>query len=282
MRIIRSVWLGVGVGVVAMAGRGTVLPAQSVIRGVVSDSSGRALPGVEVQLRGLAQSVTTGPDGEFRFEGAKGSRFWLVSRRAGFRPAQLDGRLRRQGSGPVRLSMVAVPPDASPPVSPIQGQIQEYVWQSRASNHGRFLTGQAAFAFGPTAVASGLPAQTPLVSTAFGATPQQPFGGAPAPTPGAGAPPSSPEPTPSWYFVPSPPQYLDVSSATSRTSDRCSPLLSLNGLEASATLSLSDVAPSDVQAIEIYAGIRAPLAGSPEPLVSVRARCGVVVVWLKP
>ena len=280
MRIVRSA--GLGALVVAMVGGGPVLRAQSaVIRGVVSDSSGRGLPGVEVQLRGLTQSVTTGPDGEFRVEQPKGSGFWLVARREGLRPVQLNGRVRRRDSGVVRLTMVSGPSEASPSGSLVPGQIQDYVWQSRAANHGRFLTGQEALAFQPTSVAAAPPAQTPLVSAALGAVPVQPYGEAPPPSPGAGAPPSSPEPTPSWYFVPSPPQYLDVSSA-SRVSNRCSPLVSLNGLEVSATLSLSDVAPSDVQAVEIYPGIRAPLAGSPESPVSVRARCGVVVVWIMP
>ena len=292
MRVMRSVALG---AVVTFAGGSDILGAQPrAIHGVVMDSAGRGLEGVEVQLRGVERSITTGPSGEFQFDRVSGSQFWLVARRPGFRSVQSASRFQRHERRELRLRLVPQATAAPVAAGSFHERVRDHVWRSRAAARGWVLTGQDLARRNVTTLDDVWPDDVGRLSGSSGVAgvgdsnvsgpmwyppPTAIDQGSYKPPVSMPSSPNSPEPTPAYLPVPG--SQSPARFAHAATPVRCSPAVSVNGGDVTDNLSLADIPVAAVQSVELYSGIGSPTSDSDESPGNVGASCGVVVVWLK-
>src|SRR5262245_7010758 len=82
---------------------------QSLLRGVVSDTTGRPLPGAVVEIDQLKRSATTDPQGAFLFGEIPEGKYRVRARSVGYRPHAVDIRIERGKPASLALQLAALP-----------------------------------------------------------------------------------------------------------------------------------------------------------------------------
>ena len=136
----------VGVLIVAAASRAGAQTRYASLVGVVRDSAGHPIPGVEVRLQGSTNGYTrTNDSGGFRLPGLPAGAVNVSARRLGFAPASMDVNLRPGHIDSLVLSLTAT-------VASLEGVLveDEYdarshrmlagFWDRRSRGFGSFIT----------------------------------------------------------------------------------------------------------------------------------------------
>ena len=232
-----------------------------IVRGVVRDSAGRPLEGAEVKLYGSPRVQTsTGSDGAFRFTGLRNSRYWLLVRRIGYLPhmeslSLEDDEVRDHPvtleAAPQSLPEVVVAAEASR----YERRMRDFMWRSRASFGGRFLTRDDIADARPVRLGDLVVRYLPFKRSWVM---DQPGGWGPA--------------FPTTTF-----DAARLSRLRHYRPD-CPPAVALNGGPVSLGLAVNDFAPDDIEALEVYReGSDLPIEYS----FAGQTQCGLVVVWLR-
>lgn len=230
-----------------------------LLRGTVQDTAGRPLEGAQLQILGLDRSLTTSGSGAYRFTEITPGRYWVVVRRIGYAPLrtalsfnagddrQIDFELRPL---PHNLSELKVRAEDKAWMR----KYQEFVWRSKGSFYGRFVTRDEIERAHPTYLGDVVRRYLPFTSSQA-------------------------------FFNPYYPDRLRSSASSSgflrsRLSpfaQHCPPAVSVNGTPTSAGWAVNDFRPDDVEALEVYRnGYQLPLEFS-----SRQAPCGLVIVWTR-
>jgi hypothetical protein len=112
------------------------------VRGIVLDSSGGALSGVEVRVAGTDSRTTSGASGEFRLHGLVPGRSTLQARRIGFRMAEVAVDL-----DPVREATVTIKMQAEGVVLPeieVKGRLDKPARYAATTKYDDFFRRQRA------------------------------------------------------------------------------------------------------------------------------------------
>lgn len=241
------------------------LAAQSkgaTLSGTVVDSAGRPLDGAEVELVGARRTTLTTSTGVFRFDEVRPTRYWLFVRRIGYYPFQTSLTLQGKEDREARIVMAARPFDLPEVVvtaqsKRYQARMREFLWRSRSSFTGRFLTRDdiarsAAIRLGDLVVRY-MPFKSLWAMNQPGGFDD--------------------------VFTRDEERFSIMRLATRRQyRPDCPPAVAVNGGNISAGWAVNDFEPDDVEAIEIYReGSNLPFDFS----WGARTACGVVVVWLK-
>ena len=240
-------------------------PAQTrraSLHGVVRDSAGTPLSGAEVELFGSPRrKMLTSAEGTFRFDGLYNSRYWLVVRRIGYRPAQQSLTLSNNERREVAVSLEAAPYQLPEVVveaerSLYRRRMQEFLWRSRSSFRGRFLTRDDIARARPGMLGDLVIRYLPFKQLS---TMSQPGGFIPL------------FDSEDWY---------STTRLAVRTHYRpdCPPAIALNGSGITPGFAVNDFAPEEIEALEVYReGASLPV----EYAWLRQSECGLVVLWLK-
>jgi len=233
----------------------------ATLYGVVVDSAGQPLEAAEIELVGARRQAVTAPNGEFRFEGLKNGRYWLAARRIGYRPFQqsltLQGNETRQvrialGTRPLELPEVVVKGENTL----YQRRMRDFLWRSRASFGGRFLTRDDIARANPARLGDLVARHMPFKSMWVMNEP----GGWGAWGPGFDDP------------------FGRRRFGRTRYRPNCPPAVAVNGGGISVGWAVNDFEPDEIEALEIYReGTQLPI----EYDFAGKADCGLVVVWLR-
>jgi len=233
-----------------------------VMRGAIQDTLGRAIDGAQIEIVGLDLVATTSGSGSYRFDSIKPGRYWVIARRIGYQP--LKAALTFE-PGDDREVVFQLEPLAFnlPEVKVLaenkkwERQYRDFVWRSKSSLHGRFLTRDDIERSHATFLGDAVRRYLPFVSSEAFFTPfyPDPFGSAWG-REGIG-----------W-----------VASRSTGFDRRCSPAVSLNGSPPTGGWAVNDFRPDDVEAVEVYrSGSQVPI----EFMSYGAAACGLVVVWTR-
>lgn len=240
-------------------------PAQErgpVVRGIVTDSAGAPLEAAELELVGARKKATTGADGRFSFTDLRPGRYWVLARMVGYRPFQASLSLRGEEERELAIALTRAPVELPEVVvraenSKYQQRMRDFVWRSRASFRGRFLTRDDIDRARPARlgdlVIRHLPYKAFFTMNEPGGYPWDGFGAA---------------------------QDFSTARLSRRTTYHrtCPPAVAVNGSSITPGFAVNDFHPDDVEALEVYReGASLPIEYS----WNHRARCGLVVVWLK-
>ena len=232
-----------------------------VMRGAIQDTLGQAIEGAQVEIIGLDRVATTPGSGAYRFDGIKPGKYWVIARRIGYQP--LKAALTFVPGDDRQIVFQLVPLPYNLPEVKVRAenkkwerQYRDFVWRSRSSQRGHFLTRDDIEHSHTTFLGDAVRRYLPFVSSEAFFTP----------------------------FYPDP--FARVGGregmgwASSRASfDRaCSPAVSLNGVPPTSGWAVNDFRPDDVEAVEVYrSGSHVPI----EFLNYGGAPCGLVVVWTR-
>jgi hypothetical protein len=234
----------------------------ATLTGVVADSTGRPLEGAQVELIGTTRKTQTGSDGRFQLDDLRPAKYWIFVRRIGYQPFQASLTLEPRELRKLELALTPHPVEL-PEVKVIaedkrhQARMREFLWRSRSSFSGRFLTrddiARSSVSRTGDLVIRYLPFKSLWVM-------DQPGG---------------------WETLGFPSQ--ETFSAARLSSRRlyrpdCPPAVSVNGGSVTPGWAVNDFQPDEIEALEVYR------EGSSLPYElswGGRASCGLVVVWLK-
>jgi hypothetical protein len=230
------------------------------IRGIVVDTAGRPLEGAEVELVGSQAKALTGPDGAFAFERLRNARYWIAARRVGFQRFQSSLSLRDDEQRRLTITLSPVPfelPEVTVRAEDgrYQRRMREFLWRSRATAGGRFLTRDDIDRIPAAVLGQVVIRHLPFKSSLAMDRP----GG--------------------FSFGDRAGDFSESRLARRRRyRPDCPPAISLNGGAITPGLAVNDFHPDDVEALEVYR------EGSGLPIEyswNESTRCGLVVVWLK-
>jgi len=252
-------------GLLASLAVATATAAQqhgATLRGVVVDSAGEPLDAAEVELVGARVRALTAGNGSFGFEGLKNGRYWIAARRIGYRPAQMSLTLQGNETRQVRIVLATRPLNLPEVVVKAENgmydrRMRDFLWRSRASFGGRFLTRDDIARAAPgrlgDLVARHMPFKSMWVMNEPG---------------GWG----------SWHPGFDEPFTSAAFSGRRRYRPNCPPSVAVNGGGISVGWAVNDFEPDEIEAVEIYReGTQLPI----EYDFPGRTVCGLVVVWLK-
>jgi hypothetical protein len=228
-----------------------------VLRGMVQDTGGRPLEGAQVEILGLERSVTTPASGAYRLDAIKPGKYWVVARRIGYAPTRTALSFNPGDDREIEFQLQALPynlPDVKVRAEEKiwMHKYQDFVWRSRSSFHGYFLTRDDIERAHGTYLGDVVRRYLPFSNSQSFFTPYYP-------DPFAG-------PTASTRFG---------TLSRSRFADGCSPAVSVNGNRPMGGWAVNDFRPEDVEAVEVYrGGYQIPFEFS-----SWNAPCGLVIVW---
>ncbi len=233
-----------------------------VMRGAIQDTLGQAIEGAQVEIIGLDRVVTTAGSGAYRFDGIKPGKYWIIARRIGYRP--LRAALTFEPGDDREIVFQLEPLPYNLPEIKVRAEnkkwereYQDFVWRSKSSLHGRFLTRDDIERSHATFLGDAVRRYLPFVSSESFFTPfyPDPFARAWG-RDGIG-----------W-----------VSSRATSLDRSCSPGVSRNGAPPTGGWAVNDFRPENVEAVEIYR------SGSQVPVEFASwggAGCGLVVVWTR-
>ena len=246
-----SRWIRVimGVTLIVAAGR---LSAQAksvrpntVITGVVRDSSGASVSGAEVTVDGTRLRVETGVDGLFRLFGLPEGTAAVTVRRLGYRllTTPVDVRLAADGGERVVVTLSRAPQQLVPVVVVANRLVHD---ATRGMQERRRKSGAGHY-FSRADIENARPqVMTDLIRRVPGARVMS-VGG--------------------------------VRNAVRFRNARCPPLVWLDGLPlGSAEFDIDNLAPMSIEAMEVYSGF----ASTPAQFTmtqSIRQQCGAIVIW---
>lgn len=235
-----------------------------VLRGSVQDTLGQPLEGAQVEILGEKETTTTGVNGDYRVEGIKPGKYWVVVRRIGYAP--LRAALSFNRGDDRRIVFQLEPMAQNLPDVVVRAEdgrwmrrYQDFVWRSKSS-FGRFLTRDDIERAHANYLSDVVRRYLPWTTSDAFFTPYFP--------------------DPSGLMA-----RLDGSGATrsgsliaARNGRNCSPAVSVNGARPVGGWAVNDFRPEDVEAIEVYRrSFDMPLEFS-----GWDGGCGgLVVVWLR-
>lgn len=231
-----------------------------VLRGAIQDTLGHPLEGAQIEILGLNRTVTTPGSGAYRFEDIKPGKYWVIARRIGYQPLKAALTLQRGDDREIEFQLEPLPynlPEVKVRAEnqKWERQYRDFVWRSRASLHGYFLTRDDIERSHATVLGDVVRRYLPFVSSQAFYTPSfpDPFASGWGRT-GIG-----------W-----------VGSRSFGFNRDCAPAVSLNGSPNTGGWAVNDFRPEDVEAVEVYRSA----AELPMEFVNPGAgRCGLVVVW---
>ena len=265
MRLLAFLLLTVPAAAMAQAPKPAAQPRPlPILRGSVQDTLGQPLEGAEVEILGENATITTGVNGDYRVEGLKPGKYWVVVRRIGYAPLRAALSFNRGDDRRIVFQLEPMPQNLPDVVVRAEDgrwmrRYQDFVWRSKSS-FGHFLTRddieRAHANYLSDVVRRYLPWTT---SDAF----FTPYFSDPSGLMGR----------------------LDPSGATrsgslisARNGGNCSPAVSVNGARPFGGWAVNDFRPEDVEAIEVYRrSFDMPLEFSGWD----RGCGGLVVVWLR-
>jgi carboxypeptidase family protein len=233
-----------------------------ILRGAIQDTLGHGLEGAQIEILGLDRTVTTPGSGAYRFEEIKPGKYWVIARRIGYQP--LKAALTFEPGDDREIVFQLQPLAYNLPEVKVRAenkkwerQYRDFVWRSRSSLHGYFLTRDDIDRSHATFLGDAVRRYLPFVNSEAFFTPfyPDPFGSAWGQS-GIG-----------W-----------VSSRSSGFNRACSPAVSVNGSPPTGGWAVNDFRPDDVEAVEVYrSASQAPI----EFLNYAGGGCGLVVVWTR-
>lgn len=233
-----------------------------VMRGSIQDTLGRGIEGAQIEIVGLDRTVTTPGSGSYRFNDIKPGRYWVIARRIGYQP--LKAALTFEPGDDREIVFQLEPLAYNLPDVKVRAenkkwerQYRDFVWRSRSSLHGRFLTRDDIERSHASVLGDAVRRYLPFLSSEAFYTPFYP-------DPFASA----------WGRQ----EIGWVSSRASSFNRVCSPAVSLNGAPPSGGWAVNDFRPDDVEAVEVYRrSNEVPI----EFATNAGAACGLVVVWTR-
>ena len=230
-----------------------------LLRGTVQDTAGRPLEGAQLQILGLARTVTTPASGMYRLSDIKPGKYWIVVRRIGYAPLRTALSFNPGDDREIDFELRPLPHNL--PELKIRAEekawmrkYQDFVWRSKGSFYGRFVTRDEIERAHPTYLGDVVRRYLPFTSTQA-------------------------------FFTPYFPDRLRSSATTSGfvrsrlspLAQNCPPAVSVNGTHTSVGWAVNDFRPDEVEALEVYrSGYQLPLEFS-----SRQAPCGLVIVWTR-
>jgi hypothetical protein len=231
-----------------------------IVHGIVVDAAGDPLEGVVVEIHGARKSDTTGENGRFRIDDLRSGRYWLGARRIGHLPYQASFTLENEirefrivlDAAPFELPEVVVKASESL----YERRMKDFVWRSRSSFGGRFLTQDDILRDRSGRVGNLVVRYMPFKR---GYTMDM-VGGLPA------------------MFDQTSLRSTRRFTGRSRYQPDCPPAVAVNGGGVSVGYAVNDFDPGEIEALEIYReGSQLPI----EYTFSRQVSCGLVIVWLK-
>jgi hypothetical protein len=228
------------------------------LRGTVQDTTGRPLEGAQLQILGLDRAHTTPASGAYRFTELKPGKYWIVVRRIGYAPLRTALSFNPGDDREINFELRPLPQNL--PEIKVRAEekawmrkYRDFVWRSKTSFSGRFLTRDDIERTHPTYLGDVVRRYLPFTSSQAFFQPYFPsFGGSAA----------------SSRFI---------GSRYSRLTQNCSPAVSVNGAHTIGGWAVNDFRPDDVEAVEVYrSGYQLPLEFS-----SRDAPCGLVIIWTR-
>jgi len=231
-----------------------------VLRGAIQDTLGHGLEGAQIEIVGLDRSVTTPGSGAYRFEEIKPGKYWVIARRIGYQPLKAALTLQRGDDREIDFQLNPLPynlPEVKVRAEnrKWERQYRDFVWRSRASLHGYFLTRDDIERSRPTLLSDVVRRYLPFVSSEAFFTP------------------SFPDPWASGWGRDGIGWLTSRSSGSNRN---CAPAVSVNGSPNTGGWAVNDFRPDEVEAVEVYrSGAELPIEFANRGV----GRCGLVVVW---
>ncbi|MEZ4586599.1 MAG: carboxypeptidase-like regulatory domain-containing protein [Gemmatimonadales bacterium] len=258
----RLLWPGGLAALALVAAPASGLAQDPLLRGRIVDSAGAPIEGAELELTGARQTATSGADGRFVFRDLNASRYWLSVRRVGFLPLRLSLTLKKDVPRDLELTMERLPFELPEVIVEAENEryermMSQFLWRSRSTWGGRFLTRDDLSRFGehPGTLGSIVLRHLPYKSS---------------------------------FVMDQPGGYPNYEMFSAFTTERltrrtrywrdCPPGVALNGGPIAVGMAVNDIRPEEVEALEVYReGARLPI----EYTWNRRAECGLVVVWLR-
>ena len=228
-----------------------------VMRGAVQDTAGRPLEGAQVEILGLARSLTTPVSGSYRFDAIQPGKYWVVARRIGYAPVRAALSFNLGDDREIAFQLEPLPYNL--PEVKVRAEdkawmrkYQDFAWRSKSSFYGHFLTRDDIERAHGTYLGDVVRRYLPFTNSQSYFTP--------------------------YFADPFPGRMARFGASTrSRFMDGCSPAVSVNGARPIGGWAVNDFRPGDVEAVEVYRGShQVPLefTGSESP-------CGLVIVWTR-
>lgn len=236
--------------VVALASPLGAQPARATLVGSVRDSAGSPVPGVEVWLRGSNLYTHTGDNGGFRLPGAAPGAVQVTVRRMGFQPTTFDFQLHAGQSDSLVVSLSIIP-------TALAGISVE---EERNSRSKRLLSGfweRRARGFGHYFSRDEIEARFPHEFTDIVRT------------------------TPGVSIVTINGRRSIRFSRSANTRVDCPPQYWVDGMQVQSATP-DEFPPSDVEALEVYAGAATiPPQFAPHIVGFGPRTCGAIVIWTR-
>jgi Carboxypeptidase regulatory-like domain/TonB-dependent Receptor Plug Domain len=244
----RAATFGALLFVAPVLGAQSRLPAASVLVGMVKDSAGIPLQGVEVWLRGTDLYAHTGADGGFRLAGVPAGSAKVMLRRLGFEQATVDLDLRAGRTDSLVVSLTAVVANLPGVVVEADARSKQLLpgfWDRRSKGFGHFFTRDEIEAAHPQDF-------TDILRT----------------TPGVNITSISGR------------RQVRFSRAAFNTRGDCPPQYWVDGMRVE-NASADEFPPQDVEALEVYAGAATIPSQFAPRAVQVQKTCGAIVIWTR-
>jgi hypothetical protein len=226
---------------------------RTIVTGIITDSAGVPLAGVEVFLGSAQTPAVTNDRGIYMVTDAHRGRLWISARRIGYAPTRRSATIERGRTTTLDLGMAALPVLLDELVVLASGMHLDRLsdfWRRSRMGWGRFLTRDDIERRRPTEL--GQLVRMYLPGGVYRSSEQETFD-----------------------------PFNPGMSASSRFSHpRCAPALSLNGGYPQEGWHVNDLAVQDIEALEVYRPgmLGLPFEYSTHPRAS---RCGMVVAWLR-
>lgn len=235
----------------APAGAQTAVPAPTTLVGMVRDSGGRPIQGVEVWLRGSDLLARTNDAGGFRIAGAPGGPVKVSLRRMGYEPATIDMQLKSDRIDSLVISLTESA--ASLPGILVEDEMTTRskrllagFWERRSRGFGHYYTRGEIERKEPHHL-------NDIVRTTAGVNIVT-VGGRPV---------------------------IRLRGGMTAGLRDCPPQYWVDGMRAESA-SPDEFPPQDIEAIEVYAGVATiPPQFAPRTFGSRAATCGAIVIWTR-
>lgn len=229
------------------------------LRGTVQDTAGRPLEGAQLQILGLDRALLTPASGAYRFAEIQPGKYWIVVRRIGYAPLRTALSFNPGDDRQLDFELTPLPHNLSEVKVRAEDKAwmrkyQDFVWRSKSSFYGRFVTRDEIERAHPTHLGDVVRRYLPFTSSQAFFNPYFPdrIGG--------------------WAN-----SSRFITYGRSYYSPNCPPAVSVNGSYTSMGWAVNDFRPDDVEAVEVYRG------GAPLPFEysSRQSPCGLVIVWTR-
>ncbi|HEV8150672.1 MAG TPA: carboxypeptidase-like regulatory domain-containing protein, partial [Gemmatimonadales bacterium] len=116
-----------------------------IMRGAVQDTLGKGIEGAQVEIHGLNRVITTPGSGAYRFDAIQPGKYWVTARRIGYAPIHTALSFNAGDDRQIVFRLEPLPYNL--PELRVRAEdkawtrkYQEFLWRSRTSFYGHFLT----------------------------------------------------------------------------------------------------------------------------------------------